>query len=89
MWHGALSVAIYLRPSQQAGAEYEEALREIHALHRHVESAQQCRLVKIFSVKIFSLREIHALHRHVESAQQCRLVKIFSVNRRNIFGSLV
>ena len=45
MWHGTLSVAIYIRPDEQSGAEHAAALDAIRSLYNEVESRQQCRLI--------------------------------------------
>jgi len=44
-WHGTLSVAIYLRPHEQASPEYDEVLVTIHELHAGIESLGKCRLI--------------------------------------------
>ena len=45
VWHGTLSVAIYIRPDEQSGAEHAAALDAIRSLYNEVESRQQCRLI--------------------------------------------
>jgi hypothetical protein len=43
-WHGSLSVALYLAPSEVEASTYESALSRIRKLHSDVESQGRCRL---------------------------------------------